>query len=180
MNRILFLLIIPFLACSNTEIVQTQNTSPQDEPEVSTVSPEPEPGVSEEANEGSYRYLSSLSDTYFNRTNEIPEEYAELKVVTIEEPDEEDLFEGYRVQIYSGQDVALADTAAKHFRSWSSMYIEGYQAETYTFFKAPFYRVHVGDFHNRERALEFSNLLKRRFRDSWVVYDRVIPWNVPP
>ena len=92
---------------------------------------------------------------------------------------EVDLFEGYRVQIFSGLNPALADTAAKRFRAWSAANIQGYQAETYTFFKAPYYRVHVGDFHDRIRAIEFSNLLKRRFRDSWVVYDRVNPYNVP-
>ena len=37
----------------------------------------------------------------------------------------------------------------------------------------------MGDFHNRPKAIQFSNLLKKRFRDSWVVYDRVNPYNVP-
>ncbi len=125
----------------------------------------------------SYPYLSSLSDTYLNRSNKIPEGYARIKIEVEEE--EKDLFEGYRVQIYSGPDVALADTTAKHFRVWSTANIDGYVPETYTFFKPPYYRVHVGDFHEREKAIEFSNLLKRRFRDSWVVYDRVNPYNVP-
>jgi hypothetical protein len=124
-----------------------------------------------------YPYLSSLSDTYFNRQNEIPEAFSRIKVEI--EDVEVDLFEGFRVQIFSGQNPALADTAAKRFRAWSAENIDGYQAETYTFFKAPFYRVHVGDFHDRNRAIDFSNLLKRRFRDSWVVYDRVNPYNVP-
>lgn len=126
-----------------------------------------------------YQYQSSLSDTYTYRTNEIPEAYARLKVEKEEEEDEKDLYEGYRVQIYSGQDVALADTVAMQFRAWSDTTIVGYQADTYTFFKSPYYRVHVGDFHDRNKAIYFSNLLKRRFRDSWVVYDRVNPWNVP-
>lgn len=133
--------------------------------------------VEESNSEIEYPHLSSLSDTYFNRQNEIPKAFSRIKK-EIEEK-EVDLFEGYRVQIFSGLNPALADTAAKRFRAWSAANIQGYQAETYTFFKAPYYRVHVGDFHDRIRAIEFSNLLKRRFRDSWVVYDRVNPYNVP-
>ena len=133
--------------------------------------------VEESNSEIEYPYLSSLSDTYFNRQNEIPKAFSRIKKEIQEK--EVDLFEGYRVQIFSGLNPALADTAAKRFRAWSAANIQGYQAETYTFFKAPYYRVHVGDFHDRIRAIEFSNLLKRRFRDSWVVYDRVNPYNVP-
>lgn len=122
------------------------------------------------------KYRSSLSDTYLNKSNEVPEAYNRLKIVVEEE---KDLFEGYRVQIYSGQNVAIADTIASRFRAWSDTTIVGYQAETYTFFKTPYYRVHVGDFHDRGKAIYFSNILKRYFRESWVVYDRVDPYRVP-
>ena len=121
---------------------------------------------------------SLLSDVYTTKTNEIPEEYARIKTQDNSEEDK-DLFAGYRVQIYSGKNVDLADTIASIFRTWSDTTIVGYQAETYTFFKAPYYKVHVGDFQDRNRAIYFSNLLKRRFRDSWVVYDRINPWNAP-
>ena len=39
-------------------------------------------------------------------------------------------------------------------------------AETYTFFKAPYYRVHVGDFHDRTRAYSTSQIIKRQFPSS--------------
>ncbi len=134
---------------------------------------------SQEITESRYsKYRSSLSDTYSNKTNEIPEAYREIKVID-ESENETDMFEGYRVQIYSGQNVAMADTIASIFRAWSDTTIIGYQADTYTFFKAPYYRVHVGDFHERNRAIYFSNILKRRFRDAWVVYDRIDPWKIP-
>lgn len=166
------------LACSSSQ--QTLQVpvphNEQQENETDSDLP-PENPQNRESDNSEYPYLSSLSDVYYNRTNNIPIEYERLKKEIVEE--EKDLFEGYRVQIFSGQNVALADTAAKRFRAWSAEHIEGYQAETYTFFKAPYYRVHVGDFHDRQRAIEFSNLLKRQFRDSWVVYDRVNPWNVP-
>ena len=52
--------------------------------------------------------------------------------------------------------------------------------ETYVFFKTPYYRVHVGDFHDRSRAYRFSNVVKRAFRGAWVVYDEVQPGRVLP
>jgi hypothetical protein len=181
MRPILVLLLTLFVACAGSE---STTKGPESTPQrVDPVTEEPEEfdvrleSETETPEESGYAFLSALSDTYFNRSNEIPEAYERIKEEIVEE--EKDLYEGYRVQIFSGQNVALADTAARHFRAWSAEYIDGYQAETYTFFKAPYYRVHVGDFHDRTLAIEFSNLVKRRFRDSWVVYDRVNPFNVP-
>lgn len=121
-------------------------------------------------------YRTRLSDSYTYRENEIPEAFNRVKV---QQEVEKDLYEGYRIQIYSGQDVTGADTTAANFRAWADTTIAGYQPETYVFFRTPYYRVHVGDFHEREKAIQFSNIVKRYFRDAWVVYDRVIPENVP-
>lgn len=181
MKHVFLFLMVIFVGCASSEtaVPTTQEPLQTEGNEIPVSTDNETESITEptEDVEEAYPFLSSLSDTYLNRRNEIPEGYARIKE-EIEEK-ETDLFEGYRVQIYSGPDVALADTIAKHFRVWSSANIDGYIAETYTFFKAPHYRVHVGDFHARERAIEFSNLLKRRFRDSWVVYDRVNPYNVP-
>lgn len=119
---------------------------------------------------------TQLSDSYAYRENEIPEAFTQIKV---EQEEEQNLYEGYRIQIYSGQDVALADTMAASFRAWADSTIVGYQPETYVFFRTPYYRVHVGDFHDRDRAISFSNIVKRYFRDAWVVYDKVNPFYVP-
>lgn len=120
--------------------------------------------------------ISRLSDTYSSNSNDIPVEFARIKK---EKEVEVDLTKGYRIQVYSGQDVFEADTIASRFRAWSDTTIVGYQAQTYTFFKTPYYRVHVGDFHDRDKALEFSKLVKRLYRDAWVVYDTVDPYLVP-
>ncbi len=172
----IFVAIAFILACSSSEpIVNIPSTD--------EIPLEPKNEVKDQtSDEPSASYLdpyrSSLSDTYSNRSNNIPDEYIQIKVED-DSDSETDLFEGYRVQIYSGQNVALADTIASIFRIWSDTTIVGYQANTYTFFKAPYYRVHVGDFHKRDLAIYFSNLLKRRFRDAWVVYDRIDPYSIP-
>ena len=121
-------------------------------------------------------YISSLSDLYSSQQNEIPEVFEKIKTY---KEQEFDVSKGYRIQIYSGESVAEADTIAAKFRGWINNSIVGYQAETYTFFKSPHYRVHVGDFHNREQALNYSRLVKREFKDAWVVYDTVDPFMVP-
>lgn len=171
---IFVLLSVTMLSCSSSEpVINEQNT----ESPTSTVKEIPKENLNRSVSSlDATRFRSELSDTYANKTNEIPAGFQRLKV---EDEEETDLFEGYRVQIFSGQNVALADTVASMFRTWSDTTIVGYQAETYTFFKAPYYRVHVGDFHDKELAIYYSNLLKRRFKDSWVVYDRVNPYNVP-
>ncbi len=120
--------------------------------------------------------VSRLEDYYSTQSNEIPEAFRELKVP---KEVEVDLTKGFRIQIYSGQSLEDADTTAMRFRAWSDTTLVGYQPETYTFFKTPYYRVHVGDFHDRERALALSRIIKRAFRDAWVVYDTVDPFAVP-
>ena len=121
-------------------------------------------------------YRTKLSDRYANRKNDIPESFL---AIDDEEEEEKDLFEGYRIQIFSGQSINIADSVASQFRIWADTTIAGYQPETHVFFKPPFYRVHVGDFHTQERANSYAQLVKRRFKEAWVVYDRVNPWNVP-
>lgn len=121
-------------------------------------------------------YRTQLSDAYAYRENKIPDAFNQIRV---EQEEEKDLYEGYRIQIYSGQSVVEADTMAGNFRAWADTTIVGYQPDTYTFFRTPFYRVHVGDFHERDRAIQFSNIVKRYFKDAWVVYDRVNPARVP-
>lgn len=119
---------------------------------------------------------TQLSDVYTSRKNEVPEGFARIK---IEKEVERNLYEGYRVQIYSGQSIADADTSAAQFRAWSDTTIVGYQAATYVSFRTPYYKVHVGDFHDRNKAISFSQIVKQKFQDAWVVYDRVEPSNVP-
>jgi hypothetical protein len=165
----LILLLFVVVSCSTTEraVNETiknarENFQSEDEELISNLDLE--------------NYRTQLSDAYTYRENKIPEAFAQIKV---QQEAEKDLYEGYRVQIYSGQSVVEADTIAANFRAWADTTIVGYQPDTYTFFRTPFYRVHAGDFHERERAILFSNIVKRYFKDAWVVYDRVNPDRVP-
>lgn len=177
-NFYLFFLLL-VLSCASSENTSVTDDVSLPSDETVDIFEDTEPINTERFGLDLNQYRSSLSDAYSTKENYIPPAFERIKVEKEEDEEEKDLYQGYRVQIYSGQNVALADTAATHFRAWSDTTIVGYHAKTYTFFKAPYYRVHVGDFHDRSKAIEYSNILKRRFRDSWVVYDRVNPWMVP-
>lgn len=165
----LLLLIIGVVACSSSEKVINDTLEEAKENYQKENSPASSNLILD-------NFRTQLSDAYATRENKIPEAFNRVKV---EEEVDRDLYEGYRVQIYSGESVEAADTLAANFRVWADSTIVGYQPDTYTFFRTPYYRVHVGDFHERERAIMFSNIVKRYFRDAWVVYDRVNPTSVP-
>lgn len=155
-----------FVACSTTENT-TSDSQFEDDLNENT----------EESNvDDSGLMILKLSDSYGANDNAVPDVYKQIKKKT---EIERDLTRGFRVQIYSGENVVFADSIASSFRAWSDTTVVGYQAETYTFFKAPHYRVHVGDFHNKERALTYSKIVKRLYKDAWVVYDTVEPFRVP-
>ncbi|HBQ60989.1 MAG TPA: hypothetical protein DD671_15580, partial [Balneolaceae bacterium] len=75
---------------------------------------------------------TQLSDSYAYRENQIPQQFNQIKE---EEKPERNLYEGYRIQIFSSENVANADTVAGNFRAWADTTLVGYQPETYVFFK---------------------------------------------
>lgn len=123
------------------------------------------------------KYRNTLDDVYVTQQHDFPEIFT--KTYQGDAPKARDPFDGFRIQILSTRNVALADSAAKNFRIWADTTLSGYTPQTYVFFKQPHYKVHVGDFHDRERANRFSRLVKRKYPDAWVVHDRINPYLVP-
>jgi hypothetical protein len=120
---------------------------------------------------------SSLSDLHTSQQHDMP--VAFLKDKSDNEFINTDPFDGYRIQLISTKNVQLADSIANDFRMWSDTTIAGYTAQSYTFFSQPYYKVHVGDFQQREQASIFSQLLEEKFPAAWVVHDRIDPRHVP-
>ncbi|MEX0646624.1 MAG: SPOR domain-containing protein [Balneolaceae bacterium] len=119
---------------------------------------------------------NQLSDQFEHLEHDMPEVF--LREV-VQEEEEVDEYAGFRVQIASTRDVVHADSTKDNFVAWADSVITGYQADAYIFFRPPYYRVHAGDFHDRDTAIEFSRLLKQRYPDAWVVHDRIEPEKVP-
>ncbi|WP_310685435.1 SPOR domain-containing protein [Aliifodinibius sp. S!AR15-10] len=122
-------------------------------------------------------YRNSLSDLYSTQNHDMPAFFMES--YDSDGSGNRDPFQGFRIQLISTRNVSMADSVAKSFRIWSDTTITGFTPETYTTFQQPHYRVHVGDFNNRQRAIEFSQLVKRKYPDAWVVHDRINPYLVP-
>lgn len=120
---------------------------------------------------------SSLRDLHTSQNHDIPEVFLQKDSSDVSLND--DPFDGYRVQIISTRNQPLADSVATNFRAWADTTIVGYTANTYVFFKQPFYKVHIGDFQKREQANSYSKIIKRRYPDAWVVHDRIRPSKVP-
>ncbi len=122
-----------------------------------------------------FQNRSYLSDRFSTLEHDMPETY--LKEV-IQEERVINESEGFRIQILSTRNVAQADSVRDNFRRWSSQLSDDESVQTYIFFRQPFYRVRVGDFSDRSKAIEFSQLVKSYYPEAWVVHDRIEPENV--
>ena len=179
---ILSLVLFPLLlSCSTSESVTEKDDR-------STTERSPYLEISDEAlEEFALEELDEFERTlYLNRTrltdrfatiqHDMPELFT--REVSVEER-ETDQYAGYRVQILSTRNVIHADTTRDNFVAWSDTTMEAYKPNAYVHFRQPYYRVRTGDFQNREKAIEFSRLIKQQYPEAWVVHDRIEPQSVP-
>jgi hypothetical protein len=178
---ILFLVIPLAMSCSSTEPLVDGEDRDRDRPRMPYIDI-PDEAIDEfvlenldEFEQMLYLNRSRLSDQFTLIEHDLPEHFTREAV----QDDYFDPFQGFRVQILSTRDVAHADTTRDHFMAWADTTLHGYQPDSYVHFRQPYYRVRVGDFHDREQAIEFSRLIKAHYPDAWVVHDRVHPAAVP-
>jgi len=122
-------------------------------------------------------YRSRLSDLQNSVRNEIPPQYLEPESPE-DVRDRQDRNRGFRIQIISTQDARLADEIREDFEEWIRSVSAPPQPNTYIVFQQPFYRVHVGDFRDRQRALEFTDFVRLRYPEAWVVHSQIHPGRV--
>lgn len=120
---------------------------------------------------------SRLRDTFYAQQHDMPEHL--LEKASAGQNINRDPRDGYRIQILSTRNMQLADSVSVQYESWADTTIAGYQAEAYVSFKQPFYKVHVGDFQQREQAIKYSKLVKQKYPDAWVVHDQIEPDSAP-
>lgn len=120
---------------------------------------------------------NKLSDVYASQMHDMPAAF--LKADSSVNQINRNPYDGFRVQILSTRNVSHADSVANAFRVWADTTIAGYQPKVHQSFRQPHFRVHIGDFQQREKANSFSRLIKDKFPDAWVVHDRIEPSNVP-
>lgn len=121
-----------------------------------------------------YQTRSQMSDLFASLTHDLPESY--LQQV---EEQEIDIYQGFRIQILSTRDVQLADSTLAEFEEWADSRISDYSPRGYIHYRQPYYRVRIGDFSDRDRAIELSRLIKFKYPDAWVIHDRINPYRAP-
>lgn len=180
MRYLLLILFIPLLfvySCSSTKEMSDDSSEP-DEPLLNVGEEVAEEFMRSELDEFERVLFDNRSymSNHFSQVNqEIPEQF--LKEV-VREKREVDEYAGFRVQLVSTREVAVADSTTDEFRVWASNALPDYQIETYIIFRQPYYRVRAGNFINRDNAIEFSRMIKNRYPDAWVVHDRIDPENL--
>lgn len=181
LSSILLLFCLISISCSSTEktVEETDRTDEQDRPIIDIPDAVVDEYILEEFDEEEQLFVrtrSQIGNQFTEADQPMPEIYLRDAV---EEEREVDPFAGFRVQLLSTRDVTHADNTRDEFVAWADSVVAGYQPDAYVLFRPPNYRVRVGDFQDRQQAIEFSQMLKNRYPDAWVVHDRIEPDRVP-
>lgn len=167
----LLLLLTAFWSCTTSEQAVERDTETQRETgETSTET------VTNETLERLNQTRNRLSDVYLTQQHDIPEAYLQRDTThnSYNNP-----FDGFRIQLLSTRDVNMADSVSTQFRLWADSTFADYTPKAYVFFKQPYYKVHIGDFQDRQKANTLSRIIKQKYPDAWVVHDRIDPESVP-
>ena len=81
-------------------------------------------------------------------------------------------YPGWRVQIFlsSARDArAKAEQIKKIFETQHPEY------GVYLAYKAPFFKVRVGDFRTKNEAVKFKNKIQKQFSECWIIEDQIYP-----
>ncbi len=127
-------------------------------------------------------YPAEVAPPRIEVQHDVPEELltgrADLKVA----PGELRQVDGYRIQIFSSTDREAAEEARREAIAWweirkhdpeAPVDIVGEELPAYIVFIPPFYRVRIGDFTSREDAEIVLDYFREKFRDAWIVPDKV-------
>ncbi|WP_158551420.1 SPOR domain-containing protein [Rhodohalobacter sp. SW132] len=175
----ILLFLITLYGCGTTEPAAEEDERPESLYELTEEDEDYDPMLDETLSEEQRllaRTRSNLGQHYSESMQVIPEMYLG-EIVTNER--QRDPHVGFRVQLFTTTNVAAADSVRDHFVAWADTTIAGYEPDAYVIFRSPNYRVRAGDFQDRNQAIHFSNMLKPRYPDAWVVHERIEPSNVP-
>ncbi len=82
-----------------------------------------------------------------------------------------DMFPGWRVQIYFGAGQAAHQEASDIKEKFYTIFGQRYGA--YIVYNAPYFKVRVGDFRTKAEAMSFRKKLKSIFKSTWIIQDIV-------
>lgn len=114
---------------------------------------------------------AKMADPLGSVSNTFPEEY---KILTSGSTATNNR-QGFRVQLISTQNREDAEIMLESYKIWLATQRLDENPKGYILFRAPFFRVHIGDFYDRSVAMDLVQRMKDQFPDAWVVADEVDP-----
>jgi len=78
--------------------------------------------------------------------------------------------QGYRIQLFKDSGNDALDEAQEMIDKFEKEFPD---LNTYLSFQEPYYRVRVGDFRTRLEALDWLQVIKRKYRNVWVIKDYI-------
>jgi hypothetical protein len=80
---------------------------------------------------------------------------------------------GYRIQIFSGSGNNAREQANKVAQEFKSYFPNFDHDLIYFNYQAPYFKVRIGDFRNRNEAFELYNKIIKKFPSSYIVKSRI-------
>lgn len=80
---------------------------------------------------------------------------------------------GYRIQIYSGTGVNAREKANTTKREFLEAFPELKENLIYIDYQAPYFKVSIGDYRNKNEAFEYYHNIKKRFPGSYIVKSKI-------
>ena len=104
-----------------------------------------------------------------NRIDELLQTHKQMNELLLSNPDHSGI-DGYRVQIFFESGNKSSDAAREIMEEFEEKYTD-YKA--YLTWKAPNFRVRVGDFRSRMEAEGFLQRLLKDYPNAWVIKDKI-------
>lgn len=149
--------------------------------------PEPEPEPAEERPMSAMLDSSDYNSLRISPRARLMAREHELPAVFVSEEDDRDeaaTRSGFRVQLLTTTNIAVADSMSLEYYDWIDEADEEQISfspapDAYITFRQPYYRVRIGDFRERSDANAYLRVLRERFPGAWVVIDTIDPEMAP-
>ncbi|PKP10269.1 MAG: sporulation protein [Bacteroidetes bacterium HGW-Bacteroidetes-4] len=81
--------------------------------------------------------------------------------------------EGYRIQLFSSSGQDARDKANQMQQRFIELYPDFNYNQVYTEYAAPYFKLRVGDFRNKNEAYELYHSVRKKFPSSYIVKTRI-------
>jgi hypothetical protein len=81
--------------------------------------------------------------------------------------------DGYRIQIFSSSGQEARDLANETQQKFLELFPDFDSRLIYTEYTAPYFKLRIGDFRNKNEAYEFFHKLRKKFPSSYIVKSKI-------